>query len=238
MNDKIQKTDGSSIMVTPVSGPVAMASAAGAKPSDLKEMWELQLQYEANEARKAFNVAISGFMSECPIIKKTREAYSSKYAGLAETIEKIKPIMSKYGLSHRWNTAQDAQNISVKCTVSHCDGHSESTTLSATADKTGNKNSIQAIGSTVSYLQRYTLFSILGLASTDQDDDGNAAEEKPTNYINESQLADISALIDELGVNEKAFCAHIGVSCLEEIHEAKYKSAINQLERKRKVVEK
>ena len=43
-----------------------------------------------------------------------------------------------------------------------------------TPDNSGSKNSIQAIGSTTTYLQRYTLFSILGLAAG-EDDDGSAA---------------------------------------------------------------
>jgi hypothetical protein len=53
-------------------------------------------------------------------------------------------------------------------------GHSERTTLSATADTSGSKNSIQAIGSTVTYLQRYTLLAAVGLAAGG-DDDGQAA---------------------------------------------------------------
>ena len=37
---------------------------------------------------------------------------------------------------------------------------------------TGSKNAIQAIGSTVSYLCRYTLLCVTGLATSDPDDDG------------------------------------------------------------------
>jgi hypothetical protein len=40
------------------------------------------------------------------------------------------------------------------------------------ADATGNKNPVQQIGSTVTYLQRYTLLAATGLATSDSDDDG------------------------------------------------------------------
>ena len=67
---------------------------------------------------------------------------------------------------------QDHTNgITVTCIVSHLDGHSESTTMSASADKTGGKNEVQAIGSTVTYLQRYTLIGSLGITTADDDMD-------------------------------------------------------------------
>jgi len=51
-------------------------------------------------------------------------------------------------------------------------GHSESVTLQSATDDSGKKNNIQALGSAITYLQRYTLLSITGLATEDQDDDG------------------------------------------------------------------
>ena len=47
----------------------------------------------------------------------------------------------------------------------------ESTTLSGPPDTTGSKNDLQSIGSTISYLQRYTLLALTGLATFDMDDD-------------------------------------------------------------------
>jgi hypothetical protein len=50
--------------------------------------------------------------------------------------------------------------------------------LTSGPDTSGSKNPIQALGSAVSYLQRYTLLSLAGLATEDQDDDGATAEKK------------------------------------------------------------
>ena len=53
-------------------------------------------------------------------------------------------------------------------------------TMAAGPDGSGGKNAIQAIGSTVSYLERYTLLAATGLATEDQDDDGRGANPVPT----------------------------------------------------------
>lgn len=65
--------------------------------------------------------------------------------------------------------------VTVTCIISHRDGHFEENTLSAGRDESGNKNSIQAVGSTLTYLQRMTLKASLGLAASD-DDDGASAD--------------------------------------------------------------
>lgn len=140
----------------------------------LKELMSLKERNDANEAKKAFTAAINQFRADCPTVTKTKKAHNSKYAGLAESIDQIKDTMSANGLSHRWTTGQRDGTVNVTCIVSHIGGHEESTTLSGEPDTSGSKNSIQAVGSTVSYLQRYTLFAALGLASADEDNDGNA----------------------------------------------------------------
>ena len=49
--------------------------------------------------------------------------------------------------------------------------------MTALADKTGSKNAVQAIGSTVTYLQRYTLIGALGITTADDDMDARINNE-------------------------------------------------------------
>jgi len=169
------KTVETNTAVTPMA-LLEVAMNQNADVDKLEKLWELQQRWEASEARKAYNQAIAKFRSVCPAIKKTRQAHNSKYAGLSETLEQVKPHLEACGLSHSWRTDQSSGVVSVTCMVTHILGHSEATTLMADPDTSGSKNSIQSIGSTVTYLQRYTFNSILGLASTDDfDDDGDAA---------------------------------------------------------------
>lgn len=171
-------TESEVIPVNQVATPAVLLQMAVSQNADidkLEKLMELQAKWEAAESKKAFALAMTNFRAECPMIERTRKGHNSKYAGLAESIDAIKEKMANNGLSHNWKHNQLENGlISVTCYVTHDKGHSESTTLSASADDSGNKNDIQAIGSTVSYLERYTLYGILGLASIDQDDDGNA----------------------------------------------------------------
>ena len=67
-------------------------------------------------------------------------------------------------------------------------GHSEETTLKAPPDTSGSKNSIQAIGSTVTYLERYTLLAATGMAAAGMDNDGRFADEEQKPKISETRL--------------------------------------------------
>ena len=70
----------------------------------------------------------------------------------------------------------DAGMIRVSCIITHVLGHSEQVSLQCGADQSGKKNNIQAVGSTVTYLERYTLLAATGIAVKDQDDDARRSE--------------------------------------------------------------
>lgn len=183
--------------------PAQMLQVAVEQNADLdklEKLMELQERWEANNARKAYVAAMSSFRRDCPPIQKTRKGHNSQYAGLSETVDQIKDLMATCGLSHSWKTSQQDGLISVTCTVTHIDGHSESTSLSATADNSGAKNSIQALGSTVTYLSRYTLFAILGLASQDMDTDG-AGSELPAEVIDAITTAETQEILHAVFVD-------------------------------------
>lgn len=146
----------------------------------LQALLAVKKEWEADEARKAFVVALNDFKANPPEVLKNKAvsfgaAGSSKtaykHAGLDNASELIGAALAKHGISHRWNVEQ-ADKIKVTCILTHALGHSESVTMEATPDTSGSKNSIQAIGSTVSYLQRYTLFAASGIAPKNVDDDG------------------------------------------------------------------
>jgi hypothetical protein len=179
----------------PTGDLVLTAIQKGYQPEFIEKMMDLQERHEANEARKAYNDAMSQFKEYPPkILKDKKVGYDHKdgggstnysYAGLAQIAELIGRALSKHGLSATWTTKQEGNNITVTCVVTHRMGHSESTSLTAAPDASGKKNSIQAIGSTISYLEKYTLLAITGTATHDMDDDGlssGKADTGPTPY--------------------------------------------------------
>jgi len=220
--------------VTPMD-LIARAQASNASIEQMSQLFELQLRYEANEERKAYNVAMSAFRSSCPDIAKTRKGHNGKYAGLAETIQVINPVLARNGLSHQWKTEQADSGVKVTCIVTHVLGHSEQTTLAAAGDKSGGKTDIHALASTISYLERYTLFAMLGLAGQEMDDDAAAAGKKTDDAprITERQYLDLLALISEVGANEQSFNTYYKINDVAELPLSKYEAAVKGLEMKR-----
>ena len=184
----------------------------------LEKMMALQERYEQNEARKAYHVAMATFKRNPPKIEKDANVSygntSYKHATLANVAEKINNGLSEQGLSAAWQTEQRDKSISVTCKITHILGHSESTTLEAGADTSGAKNSIQAIGSTITYLQRYTLLSLTGLATSEVDDDGQGSEAQ---YITEDQIETINKGLEKKDVDLSMFLAYMEAETLDKI---------------------
>jgi hypothetical protein len=153
---------------------INMAVSQGADTDKLKQLMDLQERWEANEARKAYVAAISAFKSDPPSIYKTKlVAYGNtryKHALIGDVNAVIIDCLTKHGLSHRWEVDQ-SNGITVSCIITHALGHSEFTKMTAPADNSGQKNSIQSIASTVTYLQRYTLLAATGITTMDMPDD-------------------------------------------------------------------
>jgi hypothetical protein len=157
--------------------PMEMLNTAltrGADVTVLEKLMGLQERWEANQARKAFDAAIAAAKGEIgPIVRNATGHNEKRYADFAAIARTVDPVLTKHGLTYRFRTEQ-TDRINVTCILSHKDGHSETTTLAGPPDGSGSKNAIQAIGSTLTYLQRYSLVQMLGLASSN-DDDGRAA---------------------------------------------------------------
>jgi len=224
------------VVETRVATPAEMIKLAvtgGADLDKLEKLLTLQERWEANEAKKAYNQAMSNFKANSPKINKDKKvAYKEvryNHASLANVTEKINSELSKHGLSASWLTKQNGVII-VTCKITHIKGHSEETTLSASADATGSKNAIQAIGSTITYLERYTLLALTGLA-TFEDDDGKSGG---VEHITQEQGNKILDMIADTKTDIDKFLAYMKVDKLEEIAKGDYKKAIVALENKKK----
>lgn len=216
--------------------PMHMLQAAmdrGADLDKLQQLMDLQQRWEASEARKAFVGAMTVFKANPPDIIKTKlVSYgntSYKHATLADVCAAAIQGLAQVGISHRWDVDQ-SDRITVTCVLTHELGHSERVSMTAPSDTSGQKNPIQAIASAVSYLQRYTLLSITGLAARDQDDDGQAAD---VATITGAQAADLTALAEEVGLNIDKLLAWLKVERVEDLAAVHYQKAIAALESRR-----
>lgn len=169
----------------PANSPMGMMMAAmkqGATLDQVEKMMDLQERWEHREAEKAFNDALAAFKAEAvEIIKRKAVDFTSqkgrthyKHAELSDVVEAVGPALSKHGFAWSWKTEQNSGSIRVTCILKHRQGHSDSVSLESGADQSGNKNSIQAIASTITYLQRHTLKAITGVSEKGDDTDGVA----------------------------------------------------------------
>lgn len=203
-SDEVPMAAIQSTAITPMD-MLKMAVSQGADLAKLEQLMALQERHEANEARKAFYKALSGFKADgITVGKDSRVTYKTDkgvtdyvHASLGNICNIIGPALSRHGLSYRWDTAQAESRIKVTCVLSHELGHSEKVSLDGGADSSGGKNNIQAVGSTVSYLERYTLLAITGTATEHQeDDDGRGSEGETGGKMDESMLADYLSSIE------------------------------------------
>ena len=100
--------------------------------------------------------------------------FNSKYADLASIWSAIRKPLTDNGLAVIQTTEPYQQGITVITTLMHVSGETYTTKLSAKADK----QTIQGLGSLITYLRRYSLAALVGVASAD--DDGEAASGRET----------------------------------------------------------
>lgn len=206
------------------------AITAGAGIDTIEKLMGMQERLEANQARKDFNEAVAAAKAKIKPVARNKAGHNAKrYADFAAIARDVDPILAEYGLSYRFRSEQ-GERISVTCILSHRAGHQEQTTLTGPADTSGNKNAIQAIGSTLTYLQRYSLVQMLGIAATD-DDDGRAADMGET--ITPQQVEILQAAINEAGADITAFRTFFKIETLPELPASRYAEAVQMLERKR-----
>ncbi len=200
--------------------------------SVLEKLMDLQDRHETRQARKAFDAAVGDAKADIPVIKKNRTGHNNKaYADLSAFADAVAPVLAKHGLNYRFRSRQEGAAIFVTCVLSHRDGHSEETTLSGAADTSGNKNSIQAVGSTLTYLQRYSLTLALGLAAS-EDDDGQAAGGNEA--ISEEQAATIRKRLGETESDIAKFCDLLKVESIAAIRQRDYAGAMAVIDAKAK----
>lgn len=239
--------DGNAVAVQPTRLPNAMdveaavmdsaiASAAANPNVDVDKFERLMALKERTDQRnamRAFNAAIAAARGEFPVIFKNRTVdFTSpkgrtnyRYEDLAEIARTIDPILAKHGLSYRFRTKQDGGRLSVTCILSHIDGHSEENTLHAPIDESGNKNSIQGIGSTAAYLQRYTLKLGVGVAASTDDDGRKAGEQSAPAHTVET----LQKLLTETRTEPGRVCAHYSVETLDDLTAKQISEAITGL---------
>jgi len=181
MNEVVEIESTAVSLQQPANSPVGMmmqALAQGVTVEQMQGVLAVQKEWEANEARKSYNVSFAEFKAEAVRIVKTTKVNAGplagkSYAELYSVVDALTPALSRHGLSASWKLTKDDKDwMEVTCYLRHVAGHEESVSMGGPPDAGGAKNAIQARASTKSYLERYTLKAICGVAEGGEDDDG------------------------------------------------------------------
>lgn len=230
MNAALEKIEPPPAPITPMD-MLQMAVEQNADLDKLEKLMSLQERWEKNEARKAFIVAMAAFKAEAPVIIKNKAAHNSKYASLDQICDVVGPALSQHGLSHSWRVEQDERGaIRVFCVVTHKAGHSEEVFMSGMPDTSGSKAPIQAVASTVSYLERYTLLAVCGLTARDMDDDGGRPD---VQYVTQVQADNLQEMVESVGADRVKFLQAFKINAYADMPAKDYDRAWVMLEKKR-----
>lgn len=168
----------------------------------LERLLQMKREWDREQQRKDFYAALARFQSIVPEMRKNKQVKfrhkldegmtEYKYQELADILKHVKEPLGECGLSVQWEQEEKGNEIIVTCLLKHVHGHEErGKPLSGQADNSGKKNLIQQKASTITYLKRYTLIGILGIASSEPDDDGKGgAKTEPSNEAGKIALTD------------------------------------------------
>jgi hypothetical protein len=155
---------------------------------------------EQEKAKRDFYESFSKFQSSIPTIFKNSEVNMGygkpkyNYATLSDIITNIQKPLGEANLSFRWEISNNNDIIEVTCILSHAGGYELQTSIQAGKDATPGKSNVQAIASTITYLKRYTLVSLLGIGTADPDDDAQST----VNIDKKQEINDKDKIIEQI----------------------------------------
>jgi len=228
--------------------PLIKAVAEGQMSvADMKEMMQLQRDYEANEARKAFIHAMAKAKENPPkivndLVNQQYGEYAT-YSSLGNIVEVGGKHFSQFGFFIRWAFEEpaDVNKIICDCIITHERGHSETVRSIGPLDDSGKKNPLQQRRSTKTYLKIDTFLAVTGLSSLrfDTDDDANGAFEEK--LITDSQRAELILLLPETegatDIFEKWLNDVYKIECVEELPAEAFIRVLTALKKKKRARE-
>ena len=127
-----------------------------------------------SESITELNKALANFHKEVkqPMKDANNPFFKSKYVPLENVVEAIDDVAPKFGLTYsQYPVTTDDGKVGISTVLLHESGEFIEYPPATTKP---DKNTPQGVGSTLTYMRRYSLSAVFGITS-DQDDDGNEA---------------------------------------------------------------
>lgn len=189
------------IVDAPTAGLAIFERLASNPDMDVTKLERLMGMYteaQARSAREQFFAAFARMQAELPAVERKGKGHNNiRYAKNDDIQEAVRPVLERHGFSLSFRTEfPTPKSVKITAVLAHAGGHDERTEFVSDADTSGNKNAIQAMGSTIAYGKRYATGAILNITTKDEvDTDGETQPEAPKGY--EDAITDLAAATDE-----------------------------------------
>jgi len=156
------------------------------------------------EIAKALSIA-QGKMNQ---LKRDKQAYGYSYADLASCLSEVKPVLAESEIALvQLLQVDDNRVMMLETLLIHSSGEWLRSIFPIKAQASKQSNEMQALGSGITYIRRYAICSMLGLAQ--EDDDGASAMPKDYKAPEVKQInplvVKLQALCTEYSVDIKDF---------------------------------
>jgi len=176
-------------------------------------------------------------------VGKDKEGYGYKYASFDSIVQHIRPLLSAQGLGFIQTSTSNGDYIGVTTRLIHKSGEWVEDTFTMPLVTLAKMNNYQVAGSAITYLKRYGLSAIVGIA-VDEDIDASGEQAKPepkqqhkkqesqSDRVSPLQLKELQILVNDSGADIEKFCSLFKVGALPEIYAAHYDQAMELLGKK------
>lgn len=151
-----------------------------------------------SESLKELFTALSKAQSQFKVAEKDAENpyFKSKYADFESIVSSCRPALSSNGLSFIQIThLKDDKSLILITRLCHSSGEY----IESEYPIEPIKRDPQALGSALTYAKRYSLAALLGVVTSDEDDDGEAAVGRHQKQLNEPK----KQIVNDAQVNQQ-----------------------------------
>jgi len=207
-----------------VSPLAAMLSSGQHDVNAIERLFEIQKQWEAGEAKKAFFEAMANIRTELPmIIKNKANENKGNYANLDAMIAGVGPIAGKHGVSVTFKYDQTTKEgwVNGICIATHEAGHSDETSAMmpippSIVSKAGKQvtNDCQNTGIAMTYAQRRAFAALFSIATGDDTDAQfyNQQSDPIVEMIDTVDMVDLQAVCEDVGKDFRRWMNWISAS--------------------------
>lgn len=132
----------------------------------------------SNEVSNIFASQIE-MQDELKDIGKDSKGYGYNYTSFESLARYLRPLLAKHGLGFIQTSTNEGDRIGVTTRLIHKSGEWVEDTFTVPLVTLAKMNDYQVAGSAITYLKRYGLSAIVGIAS-DEDADAHGEQVKPT----------------------------------------------------------